>query len=177
MSKQIWITRDFAKCTGCRRCEISCSLSHDKRIWPEASRIRIFMLVPGLEVPHLCAQCQDYPCIESCPTKPKALSSDKKTGAVRVNRRLCISCGKCVRSCPGHVPFLHPGDRKATICDLCKGQPQCVKVCQETGFDCLGIVSYKRGEDEAANHGLYARLPKLITEGLSELIYGKRIEV
>ena len=45
-----WIARDYLKCSGCRKCEIACSLFHEKRIWPEASRIRVFMLVPGAEV-------------------------------------------------------------------------------------------------------------------------------
>lgn len=43
--RRIWIIRDYVKCSGCRKCEIACSLFHEKRIWPEASRIRIFMLV------------------------------------------------------------------------------------------------------------------------------------
>ena len=74
MANHIWITRDYIKCTGCRRCEIACSLHHEGWIWPEASRIRVFMPFPGVEVPHFCAQCQDYPCIESC--KFDALSVD-----------------------------------------------------------------------------------------------------
>ncbi|MGQ9461025.1 MAG: 4Fe-4S dicluster domain-containing protein, partial [Candidatus Bathyarchaeaceae archaeon] len=37
----IWVVRDYLKCSGCRKCEIACSLFHEKRIWPEASRIRV----------------------------------------------------------------------------------------------------------------------------------------
>jgi len=95
-------------------------------MWPEASRVRVFMPFPGVEVPHLCAQCQDYPCIEACPVD--ALSSDPDTGAVIVDREACISCGACIRACPGSVPILHPRDNKATICDLCGGEPKCVEV-------------------------------------------------
>jgi len=177
MSNTVWIMRDYMKCTGCRRCEIACSLYHEKKIWPEASRIRIFMLVPGLEVPHLCTQCHDYPCVEACPTEPKALSVNQKTGAVMVDRDLCISCGKCIRACPGHVPFLHPGDNKATICDLCGGDPQCVKVCQEAGYDCLRAIPYPVGQGEAVHHRVYAKTPKKITEGLTALVFGEKMEV
>jgi Fe-S-cluster-containing hydrogenase component 2 len=81
----IWIAREFPKCSACRKCEIACSLAHENRIWPEASRVRVFMLVPGLEFPHLCAQCEDYPCVESCPFK--ALSISKRTGAVLVDAK------------------------------------------------------------------------------------------
>ena len=176
-SKQIWIARDFPKCTGCRRCEIACSLYHEKKIWPEASMVRVFMLAPGLEYPHLCTQCHDYPCVESCPTEPKALSVDEKTGAVLVDRNLCISCMKCIKACPGHIPFLHPKDNKSTICDLCNGDPQCVKVCQEAKYDVLRTIQQDKGKGDALIFKVYAKTPKEITEGLSALIYGKNFEV
>ncbi|MBS7657470.1 4Fe-4S dicluster domain-containing protein, partial [Candidatus Bathyarchaeota archaeon] len=62
----VWIFRDLLRCSGCRRCELACSLHHEGKMWPEASRIRIFMLFPGAEVIHLCSQCHDYPCVASC---------------------------------------------------------------------------------------------------------------
>lgn len=80
---KVWIGRDYERCSGCRRCKIACSLSHEGLIWPEASRIRVFMLVPGVEVPHLCFQCEDYPCIDACPTG--ALSINPETGAVETD--------------------------------------------------------------------------------------------
>jgi len=61
----IWIVRDYESCTGCRRCELACSLHHEGWFWPEASRVRVFMPFPGVEVPHLCAQCDDYLCVEA----------------------------------------------------------------------------------------------------------------
>ncbi len=80
MSKPMWIARDYAACSGCKRCEIACSWKHEGWMWPEASRVRVFMPFPGVEVPHLCAQCKDYPCVASCPVQ--ALSTDAGTGAV-----------------------------------------------------------------------------------------------
>ena len=85
--------RDYVKCSGCRRCEIVCSLHHEGRIWPEASRVRVFMLVPGAEVPHLCAQCEDHPCVGSCPVD--ALSVDPEMKSIDVDRELCNACGNC----------------------------------------------------------------------------------
>ena len=104
----IWISREFSKCSGCRKCEIACSLSHENKIWPEASRVRVFMLVPGAEFPHLCTQCEDYPCVEVCPFK--ALAVNKETSAVIVNVNKCTGCGKCIDACPGKVPHVHPQD-------------------------------------------------------------------
>ncbi len=85
---KVWIARDFAKCSGCRKCEIACSLGHEGKFWPEASRVRVFMLVPGAEFPHLCSQCDDYPCVEICPFK--ALSVNAGTAAVAVDEQLCV---------------------------------------------------------------------------------------
>ena len=165
----IWIARDLSKCSGCRKCEIACSLFHENRIWPEASRIRVFMLVPGAEFPHFCAQCEDYPCVEACPVN--ALSISKKTGAVRVKTKACIACGKCIDACPGRIPHMHPQENYIVICDLCKGNPQCVKVCQEGGWNVLKKVSR-----EDRPYKLYARTPEEITRDLAFKMYGEKVE-
>jgi Fe-S-cluster-containing hydrogenase component 2 len=127
--------RDYENCSGCHRCEIACSLHHEKWIWPEASRIRVFRPFPGIEIPHLCAQCDDYPCVMHCPTN--ALSVNKETTAVIVDQQRCIGCGNCIDACPGRVPKLHPNTGKALICDLCDGDPKCVQACQESQYNAL----------------------------------------
>mgnify|MGYP001024339984 FL=1 len=165
----IWIARDLAKCSGCRKCEIACSLFHENRIWPEASRIRVFMLVPGADFPHFCAQCEDYPCVQSCPVN--ALSISKKTGAVLVNAEACIACGKCIDACPGRIPHMHSEGKHILICDLCNGDPQCVQVCQEGGWNVLKKVPRK---DYA--YKLYARTPEETTRDLAVKMYGGKAE-
>ncbi|MBS7631689.1 4Fe-4S dicluster domain-containing protein [Candidatus Bathyarchaeota archaeon] len=167
---QIWIARDFPRCSGCRMCEIACSLHHENKIWPEASRVRIFMKVPGAEFPHLCTQCHDYPCVSSCPVD--ALTVDKRTAAVLVDRDKCTGCGLCIKACPGSIPFLHPKDGKATICDLCNGDPQCTKVCTKGGWNTLRRVS----RDSDYSYKLYARKPEEITKSLLTIIYGEKGE-
>jgi len=166
-TEPIWIAREPSKCSGCRKCEIACSLAHEKRIWPEASRVRIFMLVPGLEFPHLCAQCEDYPCVEACPIK--ALSVNKRTGAVIVNTKACIACGKCINACPGRIPHMHPTRKYVIICDLCKGNPQCVKVCQEGRWNALTKVPRRN-----LSFKLYARTPEELTRNLATKFYGEQ---
>ena len=165
-----WISRDYLKCSGCRRCEIACSMRHEKRIWPEASRVRVFMLVPGVEVPHLCAQCKEYYCVGACPTK--ALSVSEKTTAVIVDREKCTACGACIQACPGKIPHIHPKEKYALICDLCDGDPQCVKVCTEAGYDALRIVK----EAASVSHSLFARTPEEITRDVAENLYGEKAE-
>jgi carbon-monoxide dehydrogenase iron sulfur subunit len=163
----IWIARDFSRCSGCRKCEITCSLFHENRIWPEASRIRVFMLVPGAEFPHFCTQCEDYPCAEACSVK--ALSISPKTGAVLVDEEKCTGCGKCIEVCPGRIPHMHPTENHILICDLCGGNPQCAKVCQEGGWNALKKVS--RGSYARKP---YARTPEEITRDLVTRLYGEK---
>ena len=138
-------------------------------MWPEASRVRVFMPFPGLEVPHLCAQCQDYPCVNACPVQ--ALSTDRN-GAVTVDREKCISCGACIRACPGTVPYLHPGDNKATICDLCGGEPKCVEVCTEAGYNALTMVD----EGPSVHRKLYSRDPVDVAKDLAIKFFGEKGE-
>ncbi len=166
--QQFWIARDYSKCSGCRRCEIACSFFHEKKIWPETSRIRVFMLIPGAEVPHFCVQCHDYPCVDACPED--ALSVSKKTGAVLVDQEKCNACGLCIEACPGRVPYIHPTEKYALICDLCGGTPQCVKVCTEVQFDALWIVK----KFETYSHKLYARTPEEVTRDLVINLYGEK---
>jgi Fe-S-cluster-containing hydrogenase component 2 len=165
----IWIARELSKCSGCRKCEIECSLFHENRVWPEASRVRVFMLVPGIEFPHLCAQCEDYPCVEACPVD--ALAVSKKTGAVLVKSERCTGCGLCITACPGRIPHMHPTEKRILICDLCRGNPRCVKVCQEGGYGVLKKVSRK----EQA-YRLYARRPEEVTRDLASKFYGEQGE-
>jgi carbon-monoxide dehydrogenase iron sulfur subunit len=169
MVKHVWIARDPSACSGCRRCELACSMHHEGWMWPEASRVRVFMPFPGLEVPHLCAQCQDYPCVNACPVQ--ALSKDAN-GAVAVDREKCISCGACIRACPGTVPFLHPGDNKATICDLCGGEPRCVEMCAEAGYNALTIVD----EGPSVHRKLYSRDPFEVARDLAIKFFGEKGE-
>jgi Fe-S-cluster-containing hydrogenase component 2 len=166
---QIWIARDYTKCSGCRRCEIACSLFHEGKIWPEASRIRVFMLIPTVEIPHLCAQCDDAPCITSCPVK--ALSLDAKTGAIIVNKEACIACGSCINACPGKVPSIHPMEKYALICDLCGGRPQCVEVCQEGGYNALWVAK----KIKSPSYKLYAKQPKDIVKDIAYKLYGRQV--
>ena len=165
--KRIWIARDYLKCSGCRKCEIACSLFHEKRIWPEASRVRVFMYVPGAEVPHLCVQCEDYPCVQAC--SMGALSISKKTGAVLVDEEKCTACGACIEACPGKIPHLHPVKKSILICDLCDGRPQCVKVCQEGNWDALQTVTRSSWQI----FKVHARKPEDITRELVSNLYGE----
>jgi Fe-S-cluster-containing hydrogenase component 2 len=112
----------------------------------------------------------DYPCIKSCPVQ--ALSTDTGTKAVLVDRAKCTGCGACIAACPGKMPFLHPGDNKAAICDLCGGDPECVKVCTEAGYNALTLVN----EGPSIHRRLFSRNPIDVAKDLAVLFFGEKGE-
>ena len=126
------------------------------------------MLVPGVEIPHLCFQCEDFPCIEECPEK--ALSVDNKTGAVIVDESKCTSCGLCIEACPGRVPHMHPQSDHIIICDLCGGEPKCTIACQEGKWDALVLVEDSDKETDKNQ----AKTPKDLTRETALKILGKK---
>jgi len=164
---QVWIKRNYENCSGCRRCEIACSLYHEEKIWPEASRIRVFMLVPGVEIPHLCFQCEDYPCVKACPVE--ALYVNSQTAAVNVDASKCNACGLCIKACPGNVPHLHPEGNYITICDLCDGKPKCVKACQEGRWNALMLIPREKG----VSYNALAKIPQELTQEVAKQILGE----
>lgn len=168
-TSQIWIERVYDACSGCRRCEIACSLYHEGRIWPEASRIRVFMFVPGVEIPHLCFQNEDYPCVEACPVE--ALSVNYQTGAVKVDVSKCTGCGLCIETCPGRVPHMHPEKNHIVICNLCDGNPRCVDACQEGKWNALKLTSRREG----CSYRALAKTPEELTIETAKKLFGEEI--
>lgn len=129
---------DVNKCTGCRACETRCSFKHLKVINPTKSRIRIMKLEElGINVPIVCHQCGEASCMSACPTR--AIQEDKRTGARVINERRCILCRVCVDVCPFGALAMTP-DRRLIKCNLCEGDPECVKHCE------TGALSYTKVE-------------------------------
>jgi len=127
------------------------------------------MLVPGVEIPHLCFQCEGYPCVQACPVE--ALSVNSKTGAVKVDATKCTACGLCIKACPGRVPHLHPKRNHILICDLCEGKPECVKACKEGRWNAL--VSIQRSK--VASRRTLAKSPHILTSEVARRMLGEEI--
>lgn len=114
-------------CSRCRMCEMICSFTHYQVANPARSRIRIVSLGRGLDLPVTCLNCHDAPCVNICPTG--AMHRLNVENMVQVNRDVCIGCGMCVNACPIGAITLDPAEQAAAKCDLCGGDPQCVKYC------------------------------------------------
>jgi carbon-monoxide dehydrogenase iron sulfur subunit len=146
--KRILVRREM--CSGCRACEVACVAHHEGRFGTAAARIHVVKVEAlGIDQPHVCRQCgatqgvARAPCVAACPVG--ALSKDEHTGAIQVNvdpasASACIGCAACVDACPFGMAILHPETGTAIICDLCGGDPACVKRCA-TG----AIVYAERG--------------------------------
>ena len=124
------ISIDAAACTGCRICEMVCSLSHTGTCWPERARLRV--LSEELDgrvdsVPVLCMQCEVPACRLACPTG--ATFEGGPAGALLVAAEKCIGCSACVWACPFGTSALDPATQVAHRCDQCEGDPRCVRYC------------------------------------------------
>lgn len=119
---------DPDKCTGCRLCEVACSLEHEGFCNTSYARLRIIKEEEkGLDFPHVCQHCTDAPCEAACPTAALFVGKD---GVIELDLPKCIGCGLCFVACPVGAIFFEPSGEHIRKCDLCGGDPQCVKVCE-----------------------------------------------
>lgn len=115
-------------CSGCRLCELWCSLEHAGVFNPRRARIRVVEMGTGIEVPVTCQQCQYPACQAAC--REDAIVFDERLKIVRVDEDKCTGCQACVGACPYGIITIDPVTLKAIKCDLCGGdEPACVTVC------------------------------------------------
>ncbi|MCL5942843.1 MAG: 4Fe-4S dicluster domain-containing protein [Actinobacteria bacterium] len=120
------------KCTGCRTCELFCSLRNFGEVNPARARIHVVRSQEDniiTTVPVVCQQCEDPLCMAMCPAG--ALSRNLETNAVVVDHDKCLGCRTCVQVCPFGAPSVDPRTGKSEKCDLCGGEPVCVKFCSQ----------------------------------------------
>ncbi len=155
MNKVLMINHE--KCTGCRLCELVCSVKHDGVSNPTRSRIKVMKWeTEGLYIPMSCQQCQDAPCLNACPMS--AISRNEELARVEVDYDICIGCRTCVSVCPFGAMSFNGIDRKVIKCDLCDGDPQCARFCD------IKAVEYVDATDVAISKKREAAL-KLSTAG------------
>jgi len=122
-----FITVNIDKCTGCRLCELACSLKNSGECNPATAMIQVVGFDELFSVPMMCLQCEKPYCANVCPTG--AIVRDNATGTVVVLKQKCIGCKLCTMACPfGNISFSSV-KRVAVKCDLCGGEPQCVTFC------------------------------------------------
>ncbi|MBQ8536262.1 MAG: ferredoxin-like protein [Clostridia bacterium] len=140
-----------ARCTGCRRCEMNCTLLNDGKVMPFISRVKVTRnLYHGNDgktggifnnfdyTPDTCKQCEKPACLEACPMS--AISVNAK-GVKVIDEEKCVGCGMCVSACPFDMPTIDPETRKSTKCVSCG---YCVANCP------CGALKIVKWEDVAA---------------------------
>ena len=113
---------NYTKCSGCRQCEIACSMRHLKdSINPKRSRIWIYndgnLFIPVIAGPYIEKEC-----------KAKQIIN-----IAGYDIDLCILCRA---SCPAKSVFKEPGNNIPLKCDFCgePPNPQCVQVCMSNAI-------------------------------------------
>jgi carbon-monoxide dehydrogenase iron sulfur subunit len=145
--KRIFV--QWERCTACKTCQIACMVEHSaaKDLFAAMfetprPRTRVYVeAVNGSQVPILCRQCDDAPCLNACIAG--ALYRDEATGAVRSNLDRCIGCWTCVMVCPYGVVTRQLETQRALKCDLCPDRdvPVCVAACP------TGALVYAEADD------------------------------
>ncbi len=128
---------DSDACSGCLACEAACSFARADRFAPAQSCIFVQKEEPGIDHPNVCRQCGNAACVSGCPEG--ALSRDEQTTAVLCDHDKCTQCGVCMQRCPFGALRRDPVSGHPLFCDLCGGDPACVRSCA------TGAISYGHG--------------------------------
>lgn len=139
----------FDRCTGCSLCRSACSMHMFGGFNPNRAMIRITPMWENLvHLPVACRHCGNSLCLRVCPVG--AIYRNGMSGAVVLDTEKCISCGLCSRFCPLGMIFVDPQTDKAFKCDLCGGDPECVKICPCGALEFSGKTP---GEEGGEIHG------------------------
>lgn len=146
------IVTDRARCSGCQRCEMMCTLKNDGVTQQSISRVHVWehynfgegvgtgggifadcqFTVQG------CLQCADPQCAKYCPVH--AIYADPETGARVVDDEVCIGCGMCTAACPWNMPRVNAQTGTSTKCISCG---RCAEQCPN------GAIKFVDWEDIA----------------------------
>jgi carbon-monoxide dehydrogenase iron sulfur subunit len=146
------------QCSGCRICELVCAIKHFGVNNPKKSAIRVLTTYPHpvMRMPIVCSQCKVLTCAQVCPVDALRRSNS----VVQLDKENCISCYKCVDACPFGAIYVHEDCDLPIICDMCGGDPECVKKCP-TGALRL-IPTSTLGEFKRLNNVLsYAQMKEI----------------
>ncbi|MCF6246083.1 MAG: 4Fe-4S dicluster domain-containing protein [Desulfobacula sp.] len=147
------------KCNNCGDCETACINTKASLTSPGLSCIRILKDTddPNFFLPIACKQCENAPCLATCPKE--AIHRDNDLDLVLIDRSKCVGCGMCVSACPFGAMKLDKQKAKSYKCDLCGGDPECVKACEPQALEYKDVENLKI-PNMVGIAGHFARLAK-----------------
>jgi len=115
-------------CSGCRACEVLCSLARFGDNNPKKSALKIIghFPEPGVYEINICNQCGI--CAEECPAE--AILADETAFSIDVD--LCTDCGICVEVCPSGSMRQHAAMAAPIKCISCG---ECVEYCPRSALE------------------------------------------
>jgi Fe-S-cluster-containing hydrogenase component 2 len=116
-----------------------CSLEHEDVFNEGKSKIRMVKKGVRLDVPIVCTQgnaCEQE-CAAVCPEECIRVVEGT---AIEVVEGECTGCQACIEACPFDCIWMK--EDFATKCDLCHGDPVCVKFCPQEA------IMYLEGSEE-----------------------------
>jgi len=154
-----YIAINYASCTGCKVCEMVCSLVKEGESNPAKARVQVYRKEQnGLvtAIPVVCQRCEEPACQAACPTEAIV--------DYQVIEDRCTGCSECYQACPIGAIRVIPERSKAVLCDLCQLNPPCISLCHS---GCLSLASM---EKPGKGGGYKPILESLHTEGMLSAI-------
>jgi Fe-S-cluster-containing hydrogenase component 2 len=117
------------KCNGCKECEKACVKAHPSSVASGRPRLKIEQDKSKKYKMTACLHCETCPPSDLCPSALFEFHADGKYWTLDEQR--CFACMSCLPVCPVGGVFFEGqfGVETAYICDLCGGDPACIKVC------------------------------------------------
>jgi anaerobic carbon-monoxide dehydrogenase iron sulfur subunit len=141
-----FVTGDPDYCVACRDCVYACAFAHGGSFERAASRITVsFSPEQRTCLPLTCLQCEEAWCLSVCPAA--AITRDPRSGAVEIDQTRCAGCKLCLLACPLGAVHFDPDAGVARKCDLCGGDPACVRACTS------GCLQYRDADEVPASRG------------------------
>lgn len=144
------------QCTGCGDCMSACAQVKTGGFEHASSRIQILPANDERFGLAICRQCGDPGCVSACPAA--ALEKNAVTGVIDWHPENCVDCLLCTVGCTYAGIAFDERAGHVVKCDLCGGDPACVKVC---GKGALAFVS------SARIYNRYGELEDLFVPGLA----------
>ncbi|MDY6930518.1 MAG: 4Fe-4S dicluster domain-containing protein [Halobacteriota archaeon] len=125
MTKKLTVIPE--QCSGCKICELVCSINHFGVNNPKKAAIRVIITYPHpvMRMPVVCGHCKVPTCVDVCPVD----ALFRNNGLVHLDKEACISCYKCISACPFGAIYAHEDCDYPIQCDMCGGDPECIKKC------------------------------------------------